>query len=194
MAMPNPVRRPVGPSDAALVVAVRAGEDWAFEALYHRYADLAYGLALRLLGSPEDAEDMLQESFVEAFGAIHRLKEPAALRSWLSSLVIRRTCKLLRSRRLWVRLGLRRREEPIDFDTLVGRQCPPDVYTELRALYGILGTMPAEVRVVLVLRRVDGATLEEIAQMTGLSLATVKRRLSAAEAHLRQASTDGGES
>jgi RNA polymerase sigma-70 factor (ECF subfamily) len=192
MAVPNPVRRPAGPSDAALVVAVRAGEEWAFEALYHRYADLVYGLAFRLLGSPEDAEDMLQESFIEAFAAIHRLKDPAALRSWLCSLSIRRTCKLIRRRRLLGRLGLRRREGPIDLDTIVGRHCPPDVYSELRALYGILGTMPAEVRVVLVLRRVDGATLDEIAEMTGLSLATVKRRLTAAEALLRHASQTNG--
>jgi RNA polymerase sigma-70 factor (ECF subfamily) len=192
MAVPNPIRRAAGPSDAALVVAVRAGEDWASEALYHRYADLVYGLALRLLGNPEDAEDMLQESFIDAFASIHRLKEPAALRSWLCSLVTRRTCKLLRRRRLLGRLGLWRREDPIDFDALVGRQCPPDVYSELRAIYGILGTMPAEMRVALVLHRVDGATLEEIAQMTALSLATVKRRLAAAEARLREASSIGG--
>ncbi|APR78356.1 RNA polymerase sigma factor RpoE [Minicystis rosea] len=193
MAVPQPARRPAGPSDAALVVAVRANEGWAFEALYHRYADLAYGVAFRLLGSPEDAEDMLQESFIEAFAAIHRLQEPAALRSWLCSVVVRRTCKLLRRRRLLNRLGLRRREGPIDFDGLIGRGCPPDVYTELRALYGILDTMPAEVRVVLVLRRVEGATLDEIAKLTGLSLATVKRRLTAAEAILREASPTEGE-
>jgi RNA polymerase sigma-70 factor (ECF subfamily) len=195
MAVPLPIspRRATGPSDAALVVAARAGEGWAHEALYHRYAELAYGLAFRLLGNAADAEDLLQESFIEVFASIHRIKEPAALRSWLSSLVVRRTCKLLRRRRLLTRLGLRRREPPIDLDAFVGRQCPPDVHTELRAIYGVIEAMPAEARVVLVLRRVDGETLGRIAEMTGLSLATVKRRLDAAEALLQSSWTDGAE-
>jgi RNA polymerase sigma-70 factor (ECF subfamily) len=176
------------PSDAALVVAARAGEAWAFEALYRRYADLIYGLAFRLVGgSAADAEDMLQESFVEAFAAIHRLEEPAALKSWLCSVLVRRTCKLLRRQRLWARLGLWRGDAPVDFDAFVGRHCPPDVYAELSEIYGIVGEMPAEVRVVLLLRRVEGVPLEEIGKMTGLSLATVKRRLSAGEAFLHEA-------
>ena len=183
------------PSDAALVVAARAGESWAFEALYRRYADVVYGLAFRFLGgSAADAEDMLQESFVEAFAAIHRLEDPGALKSWICSVVVRRTCKLLRRQRLMTRLGLRRPGEPVDYDAFIGKQCPPDVYSELCAIYRLLDEMPAEVRVVLLLRRVDGAPLDEIARMTGLSLATVKRRLTAGESLLREGMAGGEES
>ena len=136
---------------------------------------------------------MLQEAFVDAFAGLHRLREPGALRGWLCSVVTRRACKLLRRHRLLTRLGLRR-NEPVDLDQLVSRQCPPDTYSELSALYGILGKMPAEVRVVLVLRRVDGYGLEEIASLTRLSLATVKRRLAAGETMLSAiTSPKGGE-
>ena len=56
MSAPTPLRVApqggpvVGPSDAALVVAARAGEEWAFEALYRRYADMVHGLVFRLTG------------------------------------------------------------------------------------------------------------------------------------------------
>jgi RNA polymerase sigma-70 factor (ECF subfamily) len=172
---------PVGPSDAALVVAARAGEHWAFEALYRRHADLVHGLAYRLTGGGSDVDDVVQDTFVQAFHSLDRLEDPSAFRSWLWGVTVRTTGKLLRRHRLLARLGLRKREAPIDFDTLVARDCPPDVYPELRALYATLREMPADVRVALVLRRVEGHGLEDIATSMGISLATVKRRLAAGE-------------
>ena len=78
-----------------------------------------------------------------------------------------------------VRLGLRP-TQPVDPDALVSPTAPADVSSELRALYGALSNMPAEERVALVLRRVEGMELLEIAERMSLSLATVKRRLTAA--------------
>ena len=69
---------------------------------------------------------------------------------------------------------------------MVAPGTPPDVAAELRALYSILEQLPAEARVALVLRRVEGLTLPEIAEQMHLSLATVKRRIQAAEALLEQ--------
>jgi RNA polymerase sigma-70 factor (ECF subfamily) len=178
---------PIGPSDAALVVAARAGEEWAFEALYRRYSDLVHGLAFRLTGGGSDVDDVVQDSFVQAFRSLDRLDDPNVFRAWLWGVTARTTGKLLRRHRLLARLGLRRREAPVDFDTLVGRECPADVHLELRAIYGTLHAMPPEVRVALVLRRVEGHGLEEVARIMGLSLATVKRRLAAGEEWLTQA-------
>jgi len=185
--------RSPGPSDAALVVAARAGEEWAFEALYRRYSDMVHGLAFRLLGGGADVDDMVQDGFVAAFDSLDRIEDPNAFRSFLCGVVVRTTCKLLRRNRLLTRLGLRRTSGPIDFDAIVGRPCPPDVYAELRAVYGVLREMPPEVRVALVLKRVEGATLDEIAQLTGLSLATVKRRIVAGEAAIAAHAIDAGD-
>jgi RNA polymerase sigma-70 factor (ECF subfamily) len=191
---PEPVTRPapVGPSDAALVVAARAGEGWAFEALYRRYGDLVHGLAFRLTGGGPDVDDLVQDSFVQAFDSLDRLEDPAAFRSWLWGVTVRTAGKLLRRHRLFARLGLRRREAPIDLDALIAPACPPDVYPELRAIYGALRAMPADVRVALLLRRIEGQGLEEIARSMGLSLATVKRRIAAGEKMLAESPAAGG--
>ena len=80
------------------------------------------------------------------------------------------------------RLGLRR-DEPIDVDALVGRSVPPDAAAELRALYARIGDMPVDVRVPLLLRRVE-ALARRSGGADGKSLATVKRRIAEGEAML----------
>lgn len=84
-----------------------------------------------------------------------------------------------------MRLGIRR-AEPIEPDTVVARSAPPEVVTELRAVYGLLSELPVDQRVALVLRRVDGLSVPEVAESMGLSVSTVKRRLKLAEARLER--------
>jgi RNA polymerase sigma-70 factor (ECF subfamily) len=169
-----------------LVLAARAGEAWAKEALFRRYAPMVNGLAFRLLGGDSDLDDLVQESFAEALSSLGRLRNTETFPAWLSAIVVRTANKLLRRRRLMTRLGLRR-SEPVDFDAVQSRLMPQDVALELRTLYGLVERMPAKFRVVLLLRHLEEASLEEIARMTGCSLATVKRRLSAAQALLDDA-------
>lgn len=173
-------------SDAALVEAARAGHMWAQEALFHRHSRMVLGLSQRILAGRDDAEDLAQDAFIYALGRLDTLNNPQAFSSWLGSIVVRTASKRLRRQRLMVRLGLRR-NEPIDPNTLVSRTAPSDVGAELRVVYSLLNNMPAEQRVALVLRRVEGMELKEIAEHMGLSLATVKRRLSDAEGRLDRA-------
>jgi RNA polymerase sigma-70 factor (ECF subfamily) len=183
----NPASRSgAGPSDAVLVVAARAKEPWAREALFRRYAPMANGLALRLLGRDDEIDDLVQDSFIAALRGLERLEEPQAFAGWLGSIVVRTACKLLRRRRLARRLGLRP-ARLIDPDGLVSREASPDVAAELRAIYSLVEDLPANVRVPLVLRRVEGYALEEIARLTGASLATVKRRVADGERQLEVA-------
>jgi RNA polymerase sigma-70 factor (ECF subfamily) len=179
-------RSGAGPSDAALVVAARAAEPWAREALFRRYTPMACGLALRLMGRDADIDDVVQDSFVAALRGLDRLKEPQAFAAWLASIVVQTTHKVLRRRRLARRLGLYR-PEPIDADAIIARDAPPDAMVELRALYGLLEELPVRVRLPLVLRRVEGHSLDEVARLTGFSLATVKRAITEGERRLEEA-------
>ena len=174
-----------GPSDAALVVAARAHEAWAREALFRRYAPMANGMALRLMGRDADVDDLVQESFASALRSLDRLENPNAFASWFGAIVVRTACKVLRRRRLARRLGLRDADS-IDVEALVSREAPPDVAAELRAIYAVVEDLPADVRVPLVLRRVEEHSLDEIARLMGTSLATVKRRIAAGERLLRE--------
>ncbi len=171
----------MGPSDAVLVLAARAGEAWAQEALFRRHAHMVNGLAFRLTGRDADVDDLVQDSFVAAFAGLDRLDDPQAFAAWLGSIVVRTAGKVLRRRSLLERLGLQRRNDPIDIDTIAARVAGPEIAAELRRTYARLEQLPAEQRVAFLLRRVEGMELEEVARTMGSSLATTKRRIAAAQ-------------
>jgi RNA polymerase sigma-70 factor, ECF subfamily len=174
-----------GPSDTALVLAARAGEQWAQEALFKRHARTVNGLAYRLLGRDDEVDDLVQEAFLAALRSLDRLENPQAFSAWLCSILVRTAHKTLRRRAMLTRLGLRR-SSPIDPDAVVARNTPPDVRAELEAIYGVLERMRPEVRVALVLHRVEGLSVPQIADRMSLSVSTVKRRLAVAERRLEQ--------
>jgi RNA polymerase sigma-70 factor (ECF subfamily) len=176
----SPIRSGAGPTDAALVVAARAGESWAQEALFRRHSRMALGLAHRLLPQDDEVDDLVQDCFVSALKRLSALDNPQAFAAWLGSIVVRAVGKRLRRRRLLSRLGLRVPEE-IDADAIAAPSVPGDVAVELRRVYAIVAQLPAEARVALILRRVDGLEVPEIARRMELSLSTVKRRLKLAE-------------
>ena len=169
-----------GPTDAALVVAARAGETWAQEALFRRHARMALGLAHRLLPQDNEVDDLVQDCFVSALKRLSSLDNPQAFAAWLGSIVVRAVSKRLRRRRLLSRLGLRVPEE-IDPEAIAAPSVPGDVAVELRRVYSVVAGLPAQARVALVLRRVDGLEVPEIARRMGVGLSTVKRRLKLAE-------------
>lgn len=175
-----------GPTDAVLVIAARAGEAWAQEALFQRYARMVMALAQRMLPERQDADDLVQDVFVFALDRLNTLDNPQAFASWIASIVVRTAGKRLRRRRLLTRLGLLR-TTPVDLDAVVSPSAPQDVAAELRSVYSMLNRLPPEERVALVLRRIEGMEIAEIAQHMDISIATVKRRLSAAEARLTRA-------
>lgn len=168
------------------MLAARAGELWAQEALFQRYARMVLALSQRILAGRDDADDLAQDAFIHAFTRLDSLNNPQAFQAWLRSIVVRTASKRLRRQRLLTRLGLRR-SEPIEPDSVIAPEAPPEVAVELRGVYALVERLPAEERVALVLRRVEGMELLEIAAEMKLSLATVKRRLAAAEARLTRA-------
>lgn len=174
-----------GPTDAALVIAARAGESWAQEALFQRYARMVIGMAQRLLVDPNDADDLVQDAFLNALKRLDTLENPQAFASWIGSIVVRTASKRLRKRRLLTRLGFYR-AAPIDLDAVIAPNAPQDIAAELRELYGIIDQLPAEERLALLLRRVEGMEIADIARVMAVSVATVKRRLKAAEVRLLQ--------
>lgn len=170
-----------GPTDAVLVLAARGGESWACEALFHRHAVRLTGLVHRLLGRHQDVEDVVQDVFVAAFTQMASLDDPQSFVKWTTSIAVRIVCKRIRRTALLRRFGLAGKREPFDLEAFVAPTAPPDVVAELSAVYRSLDELSADERAALVLRRVEGLSLEEVADALGVSLATAKRRLSSAE-------------
>lgn len=176
-----PSRRP---AVVPLVERARQGDRGAQQQLFLDHVSLVTGMIVRLRPSMSDLDDLVQDTFIAAFQSLHRLEHPSAFGSWVGSIAVRVTLKHLRRHRLAARLGLARRDE-IAWDLVLAPGCPPDAAIELRQLYQALESFPVNERVALLLRRVEGLPLDQIAEAMGESLATVKRRIAAAEARLR---------
>ncbi|HEX4406524.1 MAG TPA: RNA polymerase sigma factor [Polyangia bacterium] len=172
-------------SDAQLVEAARRGDAFSAEILVRRHVRAVNGLALRLLGRDGDVDDVVQDSFAAAFGALDRLQDPQAFEAWICGILVRTVGKAIRRRRMLARLGLGRALLAIDLDALIAPSVPQDEALELRRLYALAERLPAALRIPLLLQRVEGLGLVEIAKLTGASLATVKRRITTAEVALR---------
>jgi RNA polymerase sigma-70 factor (ECF subfamily) len=166
--------------DAALVALVRSGDMPAFEQLYRRHASFAVNLAVRIQGSSGDIEDLVHDAFLRAHGRLRELREPAAFRSWLGSIVVRGVKSRLRRRRLLTTLGLASRE-PVELDSVASTEASPELRAELAQLYALLHTMPANDRIAWTLRFVERHPLEEVAELSDCSLATAKRRIARAQ-------------
>jgi RNA polymerase sigma-70 factor (ECF subfamily) len=179
------------PSDAELVVAARAGEDWAREALCRRHAPAVLGLSHRLLGRDDETDDLAQEAFAQALASLDRLEDPAAFGGWIRAIVVRTAHKLIRRRVLMRRFGLGpRRADPLDEADFISPEAPPDVRAELRAVYALLEKLPARERIALVLHRVEGFSHEQIAAHLGVSLSTAKRLAVSSDAAITRALED----
>jgi len=178
----------VGPSDETLVLRARendASATNAFEQLYRRHAGTALNLAVRIQGSTADVEDIVHDAFVRAHGRLGELREPAAFRSWLGSIVVRLVRTRLRRRRLVAMLGLAS-AEPVDLDAVADPGVDPESRVLLAQVYALLQTLPADERIAWTLRYVERHRLESVAELVGCSLATAKRRIARAQGFLEE--------
>jgi len=157
----------------------------AFETLYRRHAATALNLAVRIQGSTSDVEDIVHDAFLRAHQRMEELREPAAFRSWLGSIVVRLVRTRLRRRRLVSMLGLVT-AEPVDLDAVAAPDADPEVRALLAQVYALLQTLPPDERIAWTLRHVERHRLEAVAGLVGCSLATAKRRIGRAQAFLNE--------
>jgi RNA polymerase sigma-70 factor, ECF subfamily len=151
-----------------------------FDAVFRRFAPYVARVAVRLLGSNGEVDDLVQEVFVEAHRGLSRVRDPKALRGWLARIAVRRATRRLRRRRLRVLLSLESvPEAALPFDASMG----PEHAAEVAALCRRLDSMATEDRVVWVLKHVEGESLDDIAVICGCSKSTVQRRLRRAAGH-----------
>ncbi|HVR20217.1 MAG TPA: sigma-70 family RNA polymerase sigma factor [Polyangiaceae bacterium] len=174
-----------GPSDEALVARARRREPQAFEALYRRHAAFALNLAVHIQGTTADVEDIVHDAFVRAHERLAELRDTAAFRSWLGSIVVRLVRTRIRRRRLLAALGLAG-HEPVDLEAVATPEADPETRALLAQVYALLQTMPADDRIAWTLRHVERHGLDAVASLTGCSLATAKRRIQRAQSYLSQ--------
>jgi RNA polymerase sigma-70 factor (ECF subfamily) len=169
--------------DIELARALMEGTNQAAEMAWERYSPLVHRIVSRAIGPDAEVEDVTQEIFYRLFSRIGTLRKPEALRSFVISFAIRIVKWELRRRRARRWLTLSETGDIPDEQLLV---MDAESRYALRRLYGLLDRLSTRERLVLVLRHVEGMTLEEIAEAMELSLATVKRALRRASLRVSQ--------
>jgi RNA polymerase sigma-70 factor, ECF subfamily len=165
-------------TDSALAQALKAREPGSAELLFDRYGPYTERLIVRAVGLDPEVPDLIHEAFTRTLEGIGRLRKSSTLKGWVGSVALftaRAYLRNRRSRRRW--LSLFSSEEVPEPAAVVAS---PEVSRTLARTYAILDTLPADERIAFALRMVDGMELTEIAQLTGVSLATVKRRIARA--------------
>ena len=176
--LPKAVPTPVPEDDSLLVARAQKGDERAFSQIYRRHARYVAGVVYRLMGSDQELDDLVQETFVDAANQLGEIRDGERLRPWLARVAVRKVHRRLTRRR-------RRR-------LLWSEAPPPPTATnpaaehEVRELFQALEQIPPKLRVPWVLHRVEGETLPDVAEMCEVSLATVKRRIADAEQRLER--------
>ena len=154
----------------------RADAERSFEQLYRGHRGDVYRAALRELGNVQDAEDVTQAAFVDAYRAVLGGTRPEAPRAWLLTIA-----ENVRRRRF--RTSLRRpREEPLDADAALAAE---ESNEQAAALLDALAQLTAEQREAFLLREIMGLSYDEIAQRTGSTISSVQMLLFRARKTLR---------
>jgi RNA polymerase sigma-70 factor, ECF subfamily len=192
----NPKRRIIEMSrfldDQSLVQACRAGQTEAFGSLVARYQGRLYPTVMRLIGSAEDAEDVLQDTFVRAFEKLDQFHGDSSFYTWIYRIAVNLALSGYRRRR--VRTVLRPK---LDRRAFSGRDLPdesadadPSMPLERaereKIVEAALNKLGPEHRAVVVLKDFDGHRYEEISAILNIPVGTVRSRLHRARCELRE--------
>ena len=172
-------------SDEALVALVARGDEDALAELYDRVSRIAYGLALRVLRDERHAEDAVQEAFLQVWRSAASFRaERAKASTWILTLVHRRAVDLVRREE-------RRQAEPLDSEDAAGaapEQTEEAAWLrfERERVQAALGQLPDVQREALELSYYGGFSQSELAERLGVPLGTIKSRMFAGLARLRE--------
>ena len=185
--------------EEALLQAFRSGDDTAFDGLIGMYSAKLYKVAYALLGSRQDAEEVVQDTFLRAFRALRAFRGESSLETWLHRIAV----NLARNKYQWNH----RRGSGLNVSLTVGgddaggesgteneqdvpdRRMEPDLVLEQGEIgtniMKALNSLPDNLRETMLLRHVDDMPYEQIAQRLDCKVGTVKSRLSRGREMLR---------
>ncbi|NOU53167.1 sigma-70 family RNA polymerase sigma factor [Pseudoalteromonas sp. JBTF-M23] len=150
-----------------LILRVQQGDQSAFELLYRKHEKRVYGLCLRLLASPEYAEDVTQEVFVQLWNKIAQFQGQSQFSTWLHSVTSNIAISYLRKHKNWLQKVVS--IEGCGMDEQASNMCEG-----LNGLDKLVVRLPERARLVFVLHAVEGYRHEEIANMLDMAVGSSK--------------------
>ncbi len=174
--------------DSGVVTAFLGGEERAFEELVVRYQTRLLNFIYRTVGDRERAEDLVQEVFIRVYRHLHRFDRSKKFSTWAYTIASNLAKNELRNRSRnplvlfqTVKKNWQDEDRPLEFEDSSTR--PDDMYRKRHLRQVVeesVAKLPAHHRDVFVLRELEGKSYEEIAEITGCNLGTVKSRLNRA--------------
>jgi RNA polymerase sigma-70 factor (ECF subfamily) len=168
-------------TDEELVARSNGGDPDSFNELIKRWERPIYALAYRQIGREEDARDVCQETFLRAFRALKGFRGQAKFSSWLYRIAINLCRDWMRRER---RTPVMQPPEDVDLMDLAAARGPSESIEDRigrndlsRAVERAMAVLPEEQRAAIVLKEYHGLTFQEIADLVGCPLSTVKTRL-----------------
>jgi RNA polymerase sigma factor (sigma-70 family) len=168
-------------AEAKLIALCLSGDRQAQHTLYKRYSDAMYNVCYRMLGSEPEAEDTLQESFIDIFRRLDSFRGESSLGAWIKRIVINHCLNVFKRRRI-------RFEEMSDTHTEVQYDeyvADEDHRYEVKKVKDAIMKLPDGYRQVLTLYLIEGYDHDEIADILGIQETGSKSQFSRAKARLR---------
>jgi len=172
--------------DAQLIEETLAGKSTAFGQLVRKYQDRLYNTVVHVVGSTEDAQDVVQDAFVQAFLKLDSFQQTSAFYTWLYRIAFNVAASLRRRRKPTLSVEQTREtsgEEPIDAEA--GPRQRAEQQERCQQVQQAIAELSEEHRMVLVLREIDGCCYETIAEILEVPIGTVRSRLHRARLQLR---------
>ncbi len=174
--------------DTELVRRAQADDDRAFGELVSRYESKVFSLALKMLRNPEDAEDVLQDTFLRAYRGIKSFQGASTFSTWIYRITANSALMRLRKKQLPI-VSIEDQEEketPVNVVDWTPGPVEQLLSSELRQVMGeAIEALPPEFRQVFILRDVEELSNAEVAEILDLSVAAVKSRLHRARLKVR---------
>ncbi len=169
------------PEDGELVAMTLGGRSEAFATLVERYDRAVYHLAYRTLHDVEEARDASQEAFFKAYRSLRTFKQGAKFSTWIFAITYHACCDRLNRRKRYSNEEMPERADPGP-----GPESQAIALDQARRLHDAIEALPEKYRTVITLYHLQGKQYEEIAQVLGLPMGTVKTHLFRAKEHLRK--------
>lgn len=174
------------PDDGALVAAALGGNPEAFGTLVERYDRAVFHLAYRTLRDTEEARDATQEAFFKAYRSLRTFRPGAKFSTWIFAITYHGCCDRLARRKRYSNDEL-----PERADSGPGPEQTAIALDEAARLRAAIEALPEKYRTVITLYHLQGKQYEEIAEVLGLPMGTVKTHLFRAKEQLRKLLDDG---
>ncbi len=175
--------------DHRLLAACRQGDLDAFGQLVRRHQDRLYNTVLRLVNNPEDAQDVVQEAFLNAYQALDGFKGHSEFFTWLYRIAYNSAISLKRKQRVTLSLSAGTHgaapPEPLDESEQARPGQGLERRDEERRVQAALDRLSPEHRVVLILKDLEGQKYETMAEILRVPIGTIRSRLHRARAELR---------